>query len=372
MKRTFLKAAIITILAMNWIGTVPAQAQPNLAGSAKVAATTLNVRSQPDAGSKVVGTLSNNTVVAISDEAYGWIKVKSGNMSGWVAGQYLIKQTGSTAANPSGKSGSVTTASGSSGNANVLVDSLYMRKGPGTEHTALGVLSQGDKLQVMERNQDWVKVKAANGLNGWVFGKYIGSQPAKTAAQQLGSSSKGLQGKVIVIDPGHGGNDNGVIGKKYASSEKTLNLKTSLYLADKLRSAGAQAILTRTSDKEKPELSKRVVISESKHADAFISIHYNSSPKPVSGTLTFYYSKTKDMPLARKIESRLDQSLELKSNGISFGDYHVLRENARPSALVELGFLSNAKDEGVVRTSAYQQKAAEAIVSGLKDYFNSM
>ncbi|MCG6197877.1 N-acetylmuramoyl-L-alanine amidase, partial [Anoxybacillus sp. LAT_38] len=59
----------------------------------------------------------------------------------------------------------------------------------------------------------------------------------------------------------------------------------------------------------------------------------------------------------------------MKSNGLSFGDYHVLRENDRPAVLVELGFLTNPRDEAMIRTADYQRRAAEAIVAGLKDYF---
>jgi len=54
---------------------------------------------------------------------------------------------------------------------------------------------------------------------------------------------------------------------------------------------------------------------------------------------------------------------------LSFGDYHILRENSTPAALVELGFLSNSHDEAIVRNSSYQRKAAKAIAAGLADYF---
>jgi N-acetylmuramoyl-L-alanine amidase len=89
----------------------------------------------------------------------------------------------------------------------------------------------------------------------------------------------------------------------------------------------------------------------------------------VSGTLTYYYSEAKDRPLARSIEARLAKGLGLKSNGISYGDYHVLRENNRPSVLLELGFLTDSRDEATVRKDDYQKKAAAAIAAGLADYF---
>ncbi|CAG7646040.1 hypothetical protein PAESOLCIP111_05085 [Paenibacillus solanacearum] len=298
MIRIKFKALVITCLIsiMMMFNTAwfhQAIAQASDANKATVLASLLNVRSEPDQKSKIVGTLARDTLVSYSQESYGWIKISSGRVSGWVAGYYLQK---------------------------------------------VSAAAETDKRP-------------------------------KTATISQAKSSSGLKGKLIVIDPGHGGIDHGVIGTKYKSSEKTLNLNTARYLSDLLRQAGAQVILTRTSDKDNPALSERAEVSKNKRADAFISIHYNASPKPVNGTLTFYYSKSKDEPLARTIEAQLNKSLKLKSNGISYGDYHVLRENEKPAALVELGFLSNPKDEVIVRTADYQKQAAAAIAAGLKDYF---
>jgi N-acetylmuramoyl-L-alanine amidase len=54
---------------------------------------------------------------------------------------------------------------------------------------------------------------------------------------------------------------------------------------------------------------------------------------------------------------------------LSFGDYHILRENRIPATLVELGFLTNPTDESIVRKASYQKKAAKAIAEGVADYF---
>ena len=163
-----------------------------------------------------------------------------------------------------------------------------------------------------------------------------------------------------------------MIGVDDKTMEKELTLSTSLYLQDELRQRGATVILTRTKDGQKPSLAERVRISENAHADAFVSVHYNSSEKNNSGTLTFYYSEKKDKPLAYAIENMsLSKGVSLASNGVSFGDFHVLRENDAVSALVELGFLSNEDDEAIVRKPAYQKKAAIAIAKGLADYFQN-
>jgi len=299
---------LLVIFSMLWFH-LPAgvQAKGMEGGRAKVLATSLNVRSGPDLQSSVIGSLQKNTIVTtITTNSFGWTKVTSGRIDGWVAGYYLQEVKGTAA--------------------------VIQAEEPVTSKS----------MKTVSVSEESTRIQ----------------------------SSSSIKGKLIVIDPGHGGKDSGGLGQKYGTYEKTINLSTAFYTADKLRQAGAQVIMTRDEDVN-PTLSSRVKLSESKKADAFVSIHYNVSPKPVSGTLTFFYSESKDMPLARKIEAELREKLDLKSNGISFGNYHVLRENARPSALVELGFLSNAADEKRIRTADYQKKAADAIVEGLKDYFKS-
>lgn len=181
--------------------------------------------------------------------------------------------------------------------------------------------------------------------------------------------SGSIRGKLIVVDPGHGGSDPGMLGTTYDTMEKDLTLQTSLYLRDYLTAKGARVELTRTRGDQKPTLSRRVQLGQQLGADAFVSIHYNSSPKNVSGTLTFFYSEQNDLRLARAIETRLGAGIGLRSNGLSFGNYHILRENPLPAALIELGFLSNPYDESIVRKAAYQRKAAQAIAEGLADYY---
>ncbi|ASJ54758.1 N-acetylmuramoyl-L-alanine amidase [Brevibacillus formosus] len=366
MKTTCKKASLICglWLSLSW----PFITEPTQAASviqAKVVASSLNVRSEPALNASVVATVPNGAVVTITDEAYGWAKIRYNQKVGWVAGYYLQKGAVTRAASASSPAATAT-VKGKQGT--VLADSLRMRKGPSTSYQIVLSLPRGTRVDILKKQGDWIQARTSNGQTGWVSATYIGDAKA-SAPVSKSTKSRGLKGKVIVIDPGHGGSDVGTQGTKWNSMEKTLNYKTSMLLASKLRQRGAQVFMTRTSDTEKPSLAQRVAFSESKGADAFISIHYNSSVKPNSGTLTFYYSQGKDEPLARAIESRLAGGIGLRSNGISFGNYHVLRENNDPSVLIELGFLSNPKDEGIVRTSSYQAKAAQAITEALADYF---
>lgn len=350
-------------------GYIPNRAEASDSYTAKVYTDSLNVRSEPSLESSIVGALKNSEMVTVSNEEHGWLRIKSDRVSGWVAGYYLKKIDGGVVTASVTDQDSNVQKSSAATRATVLADSLRIRAGAGLNYKVLGGLTKGETVTIIDNREGWVQIQTTDGQTGWVSDRYIVKDAIQTAAVSTGKS-KGLKGKVIVIDPGHGGEDPGMIGMKYETMEKELNLSTSFYLEDELHNRGARVLMTRMKDEEKPNLSDRVKTSESAGADAFVSIHYNSSENNTSGILTFYYSETKDRPLARAIENRLAEGIGLKSNGISFGNLHVLRENDTVSTLVELGFLSNAKDESIVRGSDYQKKAAKAIAKGLEDYFS--
>lgn len=372
-------AAVICMM-MIW-SIIPAWAEPTGSYNAKVLNGPLNVRSEADAKSKIVGSVDKGDTVSVLDEAFGWSKINKGKVTGWVAGYYLRQSNlagGGGADSPaSAASGSVKTAAAAGSTGTVTADSLRIRAEAGTKYSVIGGLAQGESVTITGSKDGWLQIQMDGGKKGWVSGEFIAVSGAASAAVttvQTGKSTKtggGLKNRVIVIDPGHGGNDPGVIGATLGTEEKTLNLNTALYLAEELKSLGAKVVMTRTKD-EKPSLAARVQTSHSAGADLFISVHYNSSKKKTSGSLTFYYSEKKDLPVARAISKQLNATeTKLKDNGVSFGDLHVLRENSVPAALVELGFLSNERDERVVITDAYQRKAAGAVARGIQSYFSS-
>ena len=361
--------AFILILAPN-------QASANSNYNAQVIADSLNVRADAAKDADVVGSVKNGEIVLVTREFHGWLKIKHGNVEGWVAGYYLLKtdkQPGSVrTASASKKQTRTEVTTSSSKTSIVLVDALRVRSGPGTDYKINGVLYKGAAVSIQESVKGWMQVVSGN-ERGWVSSQYIGEgtavHTASTTSTSVSSSNGSLRGKVIVIDPGHGGSDPGMVGTTYKTAEKTINLSTANYLKDKLQALGATVVMTRTKDDQKPELPRRVAISHEAGADAFISIHYNSSEKRNSGILSFFYSSSKDRPLANAIERQLAGGIGLKSHGVAYGDYHVLRENRTPAVLLELGFLSNKKDEGIVRGADYQRRAADAIATGLQNYF---
>ncbi|WP_313637864.1 N-acetylmuramoyl-L-alanine amidase [Paenibacillus sp.] len=372
----------VTLLAACLLGMAapqPAEAKSVAGGyTAQVYVNSLNVRNEPAKNATVVGSIKNGARVTVTDEQHGWLKVQAGNTSGWVAGYYLRKvNSTSPRSGASGTFGaSITTASSSTSasapsrttKATVTADSLRIRSGPGTQYKVLGSLKAKDTVALLLRQNDWARIRTASGEIGWVAAQYIRDGATQGSISTV-SHTGNLRGKLIVIDPGHGGSDPGMLGTTFNTMEKDLNLQTALYVRDALVAKGARVEMTRTREDQKPTLARRVQMSEALRADAFVSIHYNSSPKKVSGTLTFFYSESDDLKLARAIENRLGQGIGLKSNGLSFGDYHILRENRIPATLVELGFLTNPTDESIVRKSSYQKRAAKSIADGVADYF---
>ena len=249
----------------------------------------------------------------------------------------------------------------------VLGDAVRVRTGPGLGHPIEGHLNRGDRVTVVGREGEWFSIAAENGLSGWIAAAYVGFRADVEVSADV------LRGKIIVVDPGHGGDDSGTIGTTYGTWEMTLNLSTAIHLKRELELRGATVVMTRATDEERPSLRDRVAIAGRAGGDAFVSIHYNSAPSQASGILTFYYGSGKDRPLAAAIERRLAEGdLGLASGGISFGNFHVLRENSLPAVLLELGFLTNPRDEEIVRTESYQLAAARAIALGLEDYFASL
>jgi N-acetylmuramoyl-L-alanine amidase len=117
-------------------------------------------------------------------------------------------------------------------------------------------------------------------------------------------------------------------------------------------------------------LRSRVRLAHTYGADAFISIHYDSSTeKTVKGATTFYYH-----PFQKRLAAILHQSIMqktgLKDRGVKRGDYHVLRENKQYAVLVELGYLTNPKEEQLITSRQFQEKAANGIYQGLVRFFN--
>lgn len=209
-------------------------------------------------------------------------------------------------------------------------------------------------------------VEDSEGMRGYLDSTSVGLEAYSIGHVDRPSASS-LEEAVIMIDPGHGGEDPGAISQDQVTLEKNATLDTALILKEKLESQGATVLLTRDND-EFIELDQRSELSNIEGVDVFISLHYDGFyDLSWSGTSTYFYHES-DRLLGQSVNEQLG-TLTLNNFGLIFGDFHVLRENTRPSILLELGYMSNENDIGYLRNSTYHEQVAEAITQGLTNYF---
>lgn len=211
------------------------------------------------------------------------------------------------------------------------------------------------------------------------------SSPASSYKKQsynVSSDAKSvLKGKIICIDPGHGGTDVGAIGHIGGKDvyEKNITLSIALPLRDMLTSAGAKVVMTRDTDKDvygpwadaDPELQARCDIANEAHADAFVSIHIDSfSNSSVDGTTAYYNAKSsKDLPLAQMMHQATMNSLSIPDRGVKSNDFYVNVYTTMPSVLMEMGFITNDHRVKMLTSSWGPRGIAQSLFNGLVNYF---
>ena len=222
----------------------------------------------------------------------------------------------------------------------------------------------------------------------------------------------------VVIDAGHGGVDPGALGKK--SQEKHINQSVSQMLAELIKEEYPEVkiIFTRTTDVKIP-LARRADIANKANANLFISIHSNASknknahgcqtftlgsgsdaeakaaamyenevilsednfqetykgfdPRSSESYIIFELMRSHDMELSVKlaemVQSGMVENTKLFDRGVSSAGFLVLHRTVMPSILVELGFISNTKDEEVIASKEGQKKLAKGIFNGFAKYY---
>jgi N-acetylmuramoyl-L-alanine amidase len=320
--------------------------------TATVAASAVNLRGQPTTQGELLSTLAQGTSLRVLEKRGDWYQVKTPDGKiGWVAGWLIdVKE----AAVP--RDAYVT----------ILNPDTNLRSGPGTSYDIVGRVQAGERYQVVKQEDDWFQIRLQDGSTGYVAGWLVNADGAPDVVK-----GNELVGKVIVVDPGHGGDDNGATGSSFSTLEKTINLQVALLLKNKLEAAGAKVIMTRSDDR-KLTLQNRVDIAVNNKADVFVSIHHNTHPNSLTnGTIVFYYNQGKSSKLANLVQSEIVKATKYKDLSARFGNYFVLRENPVVSILAEIGFLSNYQDEIRLRSFKQQDLAAEGIYKGLLRYFAS-
>ena len=222
----------------------------------------------------------------------------------------------------------------------------------------------------------------------------------------------------VVIDAGHGGVDPGALGSK--SQEKKINYSVSKRLGEMINEKypEVKVIYTRTTDVKIP-LAKRADIANKANANLFISIHSNASknksahgcqtftlgagsdaeakaaamyenevilsednfeetykgfdPRSSESYIIFELMRSHDMELSVKfaemVQEGIVKSTSLNDRGVSSAGFLVLHRTVMPSILVELGFITNKKDESLIASKEGQEKLAKGIFKGFSEYY---
>lgn len=172
-------------------------------------------------------------------------------------------------------------------------------------------------------------------------------------------------GRVVVIDPGHGGRDNGAVwgGVK----EKDLNLDVAKRVEAILKKQGVEVRMTRRSDTY-VSLDSRAAIANRYRDSVFVSIHFNASlNRSIKGIETFYMS-SRGSVLASRIQRRLAQRIRTNNRGIKRHHYAVLTKTKGVAVLVECGFISNSWERNRCAQSWFKEILAQEIASGIRSY----
>lgn len=185
-------------------------------------------------------------------------------------------------------------------------------------------------------------------------------------------------GKVVVIDPGHGGHDTG--GSVDGVYEKDITLQISLQLGEILATRGYRVVYTRADDRaladdEIADLNARIAVAEASNSDMMISLHTNLIEEDLNERIYGYeiYARetdTQSMALADLVEQQLSALDYTQSRGVRNGDHlHLVGLNDKAVILVELGYLDDSDDCFYLVSAKGQRDIALALADALDVYF---
>ncbi len=204
---------------------------------------------------------------------------------------------------------------------------------------------------------------------------------------------RSLGSRIVVLDAGHGDGDVGTVGTRYKLREKDLTLDMVKRVRAMLVNRGYRTQLTRDTDRF-IDLDARPARARSLKADVFVSLHFNSGSRTASGIEAFvmtprgrastgstrvsqteYSGNRNDGAnhfLGYCIQKRTRVAVDAADRGVRHARFAVLRGASCPAALVECGFLSHARTEEQLRSTAYRDRLALGISDGIADYLREV
>lgn len=188
-----------------------------------------------------------------------------------------------------------------------------------------------------------------------------------------------LIGKVIYLDPGHGGTDPGAV--YMGTYEAHINLELSLKLQEELEKQGATVYLTRYGDydlsvknaiqRKRSDLSRRANIINRSECDMYLSIHLNADSSTTwRGAQVFYEDvHEQNEKIAAILQKEFVSNLNTNREYKKLVDQYMYKRINIPGVLIEAGFISNDNERYLLKTNDYQKKVAEVITNGIIKYF---
>ncbi|WP_404427963.1 N-acetylmuramoyl-L-alanine amidase [Ureibacillus chungkukjangi] len=337
---------------------------PNIADAkGQIVSTTnnLNVRSSASTSSTVVGQIHNGDKLYTYGLENGWYKVAFDNKYAYVSSSYAKMVVESGGSNDS-NTGNNEVSSNLIGRA--TVDGLNVRASASSSSKSVGILNRGDEVAVLSISGFWAKINY-KGQEAYAHKSYL---------KLINKTGSALKGRIIVLDPGHGGKDPGAVSGNY--TEKAVVFKVANIVKQKLENAGATVKMTRTSDVF-PSLEQRVSFAQANFAEVFVSIHVNSATNSsAKGTETYYSisanaNEKEDYQLASNINSQIVNNASMTNRGVKREDWYVVRNSVFPSVLVELGFISNSEDRAKLVDDKYAEIFGDSIYKGILQYYSN-
>lgn len=215
--------------------------------------------------------------------------------------------------------------------------------------------------------------------------------PPRQLAQPRASTRGKNKPFVVVLDPGHGGQDSGAMCGNVMEKDLTLDVARRAEML--LRAAGYRTVLTRDSDRYLT-LAERAEVGNDEENSLFVSIHFNDGERAAASGVETYFAEhqrttspgilgwlsifrpvakaqsllEKSESLARFLQAALVEHTRAVNRGTKTAQFYVIRNVRHPAALVEGGFITNPTDVTKLTTTEYRQEIASAILEGIHQY----
>lgn len=214
---------------------------------------------------------------------------------------------------------------------------------------------------------DLVKPNTICDLNPTLIGNKLKITLKSSDEEEKKEEAKKL-GITVVVDPGHGGYDNGASYGGY--EEKNINLTISNKLKENLEESGITVYLTRDDDNFL-SLAERTEITNSIKPDVFISVHANAlkTSNYIRGVETYYWT-SQSQKLALYVHRSILNTINIPDHFIRKARFYVIRHTSSPAVLAELGFLTNIEDRKLLTNKSTQDKYAKALSEAILKFLD--